>query len=871
MVDLPFIALPVPTNVRRVSAGGGRFPRSQVQTPGRARQGQRLGGRFARLSERLATPEGLAELREDPASIAPERAVVFELADLPDAKKVYRALDALGFELLDEDETKAVDADFPLKPTPSGQDRAGKPAVRQLYFAMPGERQLRSLVALWRRYERGEALEHGLTAWRDLFDHLSDIRPWGPRDRLSDATCAALAEDLAAFPDQPRRVEIELWYRTQCADRISAARKLRQRIADLGGTVVDEREIPDIVYHAMLVELPAHAMARLVAERERGLVLVNEIMLILQQTRSPIVIEELELAPALLHQRLVPVEGRPPIIALFDGMPLMGHRALTGRVLLDDPEGHDARYEAHQRQHGTEMASIILHGDANAPSPLPHQLYVRPVLVPDEWHERFPENELAVYAIYRALQRMLVGEAGPPAVAPSAPDVRIVNLSLGEPKRRFAGMVSPWARLLDRFAFAYRLLILVSAGNIWEGLPVPGVLTAIELEDMEATERTSLVLSAVMAEKARRTLLSPAEAVNVLTVGARHRDAVFNGAMGPMSFDPYHVDTLPNVTSGLGTGAARAAKPDILMDGGRELVRARVVDGVVTIQPPGFAGPFFGIRAATAQRAGGIEGYRNVFGTSAATALATHEAARLEAALRAMEGIAVPDEQLAVVLKALLGHAAAWDEDAGALVDGLAREAGIEAWQHRRVEQSRLLGLGSADLGRVLTATQQRAVLLFSGEIERDRTHQHPLPLPSTLSGRGEWRAMTATLAWLTPVSFRHRGYRAAALSLDLEGFDGGRMIGATAEPWQPDENLAARGTLLHRRWSGEDPAVFMADQGVRLDVSCASPTDALELSVPYALAVTIEVGVASEIDVYTEIRTRIGTPIRLRIDGAGR
>src|SRR5262245_52767804 len=94
-------------------------------------------------------------------------------------------------------------------------------------------------------------------------------------------------------------------------------------------------------------------MAELVAERERGLVLVNEIMLIVQQTRAPVAIEEMELAQAPLHERLVPVEARAPIIGLFDGMPLTGHRALTGRLVLDDPEDDDARYEAHQRQHGT--------------------------------------------------------------------------------------------------------------------------------------------------------------------------------------------------------------------------------------------------------------------------------------------------------------------------------------------------------------------------------------------------------------------------------------------------------------------------------------------------------------------------------------
>lgn len=865
MTDLPFIALPGPNNIPR--SGSGTGPRSQVRTPGRDRQHQRLGGRFMRLSQRLQTPQGLAELRNDPGSIAPERAVVFELADLPDVKKVYRALDKLGFELMDEEETTTVDADFPLLPTPRGRDRSDRPAVHRLYFAMPGEAQLRSLVDLWERYQRGQDFEYGLTAWRDLFDHLADIRPWGPEDRFSEETQAAFAEDVAAFPDEPRRIEIELWYRVNPADRTRAARTLSERIEALSGTVIDAREIPDILYHAMLVELSAQAMATLIAENERGLAAVDEIMLLLPQTLAPVAMNELEPAMGRLQDALPAAEGRGPIIAVFDGMPLVGHRTLSGRLVLDDPDDHNSRYEAHQRQHGTEMASIILHGDGHAPSPLPHRLYFRPVLVPDATgSERFPGNVLAVYAMYQALQRMLIGEAGPLIIPASAPDVRIINVSLGEPKRRFAGLVSPWARLLDRFAFDFRLLILVSAGNISDRLPVSGVASATEFEDMDAAERTQRILSAVLAEKSRRTLLSPAEAVNVVTVGARHRDAVFDGTTGPMSIDPYHVDTLPNVTSALGTGAARAPKPEILMNGGRELLRVRMREDRLSIAPPEFAGRFFGIRAATATRAGGIESYRNVFGTSPATALATHEAARLEQALRGMEGVAVADEHLAVVLKTLLGHSAAWDADAGSLIDELAYEAGLDAWQHRRIEQSRLLGLGNCDTARVLAATEYRAVILFSGEIARDRTDQHDLPLPSTLSGRAEWRALTATLAWLTPVNFRHRGYRAAALGLDLVGFDKGSAIGGKPELAQPDENLAARGTLLRRRWSGDDPAIFFADQGIRLEVSCSSPTDALDVAVPYALAVTIEVGPGSTIDVYSEIKARIGLPIRLRV-----
>ena len=682
-------------------------------------------------------------------------------------------------------------------------------------------------------------LGRGLTAWRDLFDHLADLRPWGPEDRFSDEARAVIAEDIAEFPDTPRRIEIELWYRYSAADRTRASRSLRQRITTLGGTIVDEREIADILYHAFLVELPGRAISALIADPYHALATVDEIMLLLPQTLAPVAVNELEPAQVQLHDIIAAPEDRPPLVALLDGMPLVGHRALTGRLVLDDPDDLDARYEVHQRQHGTEMASIILHGDAHEPSPLPHRLYLRPLLIPftnydNRFSEHFPDHVLAVWAVYQALKRMLIGDAGPPAVPASAPDVRIVNLSLGEPKRRFAGMVSPWARLLDRFAFDYRLLILVSAGNISDALPIPGATTTIEFEDMDPEQRTSQVLGAVLAEKTRRTLLSPAEAVNVVTVGARHRDAVFDGTTGPMSVDPYHLDTLPNVSSALGTGAARAPKPEILMNGGRELVRTEVTENGVSVEPSRFAGRYFGIGAATSMRAGGVANYRNVFGTSPATALATHEAARLELALRQMEGVSVSEDHLAVVLKALLGHAAAWDTDTGNLIDDLARAAGHTAWQHRRIEQSRLLGLGNSDTARVLNATEQRAVILFSGDINRDRTQQHDLPLPSTLSGRAEWRALTATLAWLTPASFRHRGYRAAALSLEIAEFTTernrgrGRENSARREPSKPRH--VASPSLVGRLSSFFLMKGFAQRQPHNAD-------SALDVAVPYALA----------------------------------
>ncbi|TJU91081.1 MAG: hypothetical protein E5Y35_34420, partial [Mesorhizobium sp.] len=73
--------------------------------------------------------------------------------------------------------------------------------------------------------------------------------------------------------------------------------------------------------------------------------------------------------------------------------------------------------------------------------PLPRQIHCIPVLGSAD---RFPSDRLIVDLIYQAVMRM----RGP--TDPSAPHVIIVNISLGNARRRFHGQLSPWARLLDR-------------------------------------------------------------------------------------------------------------------------------------------------------------------------------------------------------------------------------------------------------------------------------------------------------------------------------------------------------------------------------------------------------------------------------------
>jgi hypothetical protein len=82
--------------------------------------------------------------------------------------------------------------------------------------------------------------------------------------------------------------------------------------------------------------------------------------------------------------------------------------------------------------------------------------------------------------------------------------------------------MSPWARLLDWLAFRYAVLFIVSAGNDLRPLTVdaPGNT----LPGMTPDERAALAFTALTSENTGRRLIAPAEAINVLTVGAAHSD-----------------------------------------------------------------------------------------------------------------------------------------------------------------------------------------------------------------------------------------------------------------------------------------------------------------------------------------------------------
>ena len=866
MAERPLLGLPPPT---RSTPKGKPKPVPENVTPASpARQAARVGPKFDRLSQVLPDPQQLADLRNDPSSIAPERALVFEIAssvvDFDRARRNVPGLEFLGEE---EDEIPADD-DFGI------EGRADKGVPRRIYFTMPDAAALREIVRLWRLYQEGRDLGYGRTEWRKVFAHLSDIRPWGPKDRLTEDVQAVWHERLRDHPDEPIRFEVELWYRPAAPIRESAHRRLEQAIARADGRILDQATIPEIRYDAALVEVMPAFVQSILDNPDVGLAAFDEVMVLRPQS---LVTDPHDADFDLIAE--AEADGTPdelglPVAALLDGMPMAQHDNLAGRLSVDDPDDFSALYgQASDQRHGTSMASIIIHGDLNNVadgSGVNRSLYVRPVMYPqptfDGNRECMPPDKLAIDLIWRAFIRMFSGEGG---AEPTAPTVRIVNISLGDVKRRFAGVLSPWARLIDYLSWEHGVLILVSAGNIPDPIPLDGVAKWSDYEDADPAERETILLRAILRKRADRRLLAPSEGLNGLTIGACHMDGITPNGSSPLAVDPYANPFLPNPSSALGLGYLRGVKPEILLPGGREHVRANSSVAPIEVRPVATPGAYFGIGAAAPGLAGETNRKLNFSGTSVATALATHSALKILAALEdipAAPPLPIIDSAFhSVILKALLVHAARWDGEIAAKIQEISKENGAGNWQHQRDDAARFLGFVIVDIERVVECSESRATLIGWNTISANESDEFRVPLPPEIENLPGFRAVTATVAWLTPLNTVHRMYRMAKFEIQPGG-DEGLSLGVKNAKEQPSHNAFGRGTVYQRRWEGEKARAFVDGGDLVLSVTCKPAAGELDVAIPYGIVITFEVGVDVPVPVYERVRQQLQLKIAVPV-----
>ncbi|WP_291201575.1 S8 family peptidase [Hyphomonas sp.] len=873
MVERPILKLPEPRQDQRKKSNKQFIPKRLARTPTRARQGERLSPRLAPLVKAFEGDQPSVTLKEDPAGIAPERALVFETAT--SIQNFAKVAVSAGFDVFAEFESDSAldlrEGDFA---PPKGEEQL----FPTLYATMPSEGALRQLLALWRRYKAGKkpTRQEALMPWWNMFDQLVDLRLWGPEDRFTERARQILESRLPDNDDDDVLLELEIWPSANDAQRAQWRQEAKAAVDELEGRIIDESQIrlDGFVYDAVLVALRAGDVRELIKNPrlKGGLASVHGIQFILPQTIAQS--SQMDDDPAAGAARIANAfdPNAPMRAILLDSVPVAAHPQLDGGVVIEDLFSIEPISVVAKRYHGTAMASLILRGDIESDGTRlqDSRLLCIPVLVDGaDGRARSQPDKLFVDILHAALARCFLNEE------PLAPDAFLVNLSIGVSDQRFAGRISAIARLLDWWSWKYGVLFAVSAGNIPEELDLPGI-TATAFEDCDQLTRQSLIRRAIDAQAYERSLLSPAEALNALTVGAYSIDATPKTNPHDATLIRFENagEHLPHVSTAIGLGPKKALKPDLLAPGGVQEMRIKPngVDTRLGISDTHRTG----LVVAAPNAALGTSTTR-CRGTSPATALTTR--ALLQAAQMLteqdgpFEGQELPRRDLALATRALAVNAAMWPTSFQPFEAEAKSRFGTDK-SHTGVKDqiARHFGHGVLEPIRMIDGPQHGATLIGLGTTRKDRAQLFRLALPPSLSGQKLPRHLRITLAWFSPVSPTRALYRCAA----LEAVCLAETTNAEVKDWKlalkgigPDANMIGRGTVWSRRLTPNRVSTPTYDETdfLPIRVQCReigsgglSPDE----DIRFAIAVSFEVEGNVRFDVYNEIRDKIRVRTRV-------
>lgn len=763
-----------------------------------------------------------------------------------------RAAREAGLEWLGEDYDLSTD-DEDVDPEDVDAEPTGE---TPLYVTMPTLEGLRKVLSLWRRYSTGEQRTAATTVWWRLFGYLRDVRPWSAKDRIDPNLQGYVERMLERYPERPVRLELDLWFRQDPDLRGQARSYIEALMATVDGRVLDFETIEPIHYQAALVELPG-MQARALVGLEGPLAEANKVMRIRPQSFYEADPRD---ASDMTHPQPTtppPPDDRPAIAALLDGYPLTDHELLADRLVVKEVDIAANAVPVARRYHGTAMASLIVHGDLElGEAPITRVLAAIPILAAPQnlGHECTPPDRLPIAMIYRAVMALVAARGDPDD---EARRVVVVNHSICDGEAPFARRPSHWAKLLDHLAHEHRLLFVVSAGNTRDAFELDAYTGSQAFAQANAVQRQIVLLRSVEAAKGTRLILSPAESINALTVGAVHADGSSGCPIGLT--DPFAAIGVANLGSSVGLGINRAIKPDLVEHGGRQLVRTNATGQVVTAW--GFEHPDVGQKVALPDPASGVvDRVGRSTGTSNAAALVTRAAINLADVVEDLFDESGDSwdtaETRAVVLKALLAHGCSWGQT-GQLLDGIYPGG----WQRRREAISRFLGYGRPDHGRVLTADGSRITLLADELIQPDMLHEYRVPIPRGMLNNRELRRMTMTLAWsspIDPISQRYRGVLVEIVDQDGKR-DFWKGLKAPKGVLQPTGYASRRGTLQHFVLEHKNLMATAADGGIFVGVQARSDIAAFKgASVPYALAMTLELAQPIRQDVFSDVEARV-------------
>ena len=851
-MDYPILVFPEPTPaVRHKLPGGG----GKVRYPNPSQQAERLTPKFQRLQEVMDKKR--LTLQDNPTGIKPEQVLVIETID--SVNNFWKAVTKItGLEWLNEHELNNIPSDYGFE----NEKKPNKELKGQLLLIMTDQQALKEIKSLFQKWKLNpnDKFPKGLAPLKHLFHQLLEIRPWDETDRIKETGILEDWKDRLRYDQNIIPFEAELWFRQNKERREQAEINLSNFITLSKGKINQRCVIPQIAYHAVLGQIQPKQIQELIDDpkwyNEILMLQCDDLMYLRPVCQSVIHISDDTTTGTLQHEQQAKLPKGDPIVALFDGMPLTNHSLLKDRLLVDDPDDFGDKYQTSDRKHGTAMASLICHGDLNeSNNAIEKPLYTRPIMKPqyDYWnqsHEILPFDVLTIDLIHRAVRRLFESDNNQePAVVPS---IRVINLSLGDNNRPLGNQMSSWARLLDWLSWKYNVLFIVSAGN--HSYEIELKIARASLSDLTDQMLEQSVIEFITNHTRKLRLLSPAETLNGLTIGAMHSDS--STSFRNNLIDPFPRDNcLPSVISAHGLGYRRAIKPEIFFPGGKIFMAEKegtdhkfaILQHNYNTKPPGQS-------VAATNSSGDLNKIIHLNGTSNSTALASRAASlmyELIEQIRHQSKIKIPSGFEVVLIKALLVHGADWGNSKRCF-EFLKNDKNRRSFKEYI---GRFLGYGMANVSKVMSCTEQRVTVLGFGLLDDGEGAAFHLPLPTSLSGLKGSRRLTVTLAWISPVYCLSQKYRIAHLWCDSKNTIANKRVCA-------DYHAVQRGTVQHEIFEGDDVVYFENDSSIKIQINCRADANDIPAPIRFGLAVTLEVSEELNIPIYQEVRNQLNAHI---------
>jgi Subtilase family len=839
-------------------------------TPDKANQVRNMQGKFSEL-ERILNSQ-LLQFSSSIEGLIPEMVLVFEIAGTID--EFFKAVEKTpGMHYLMEFQDGNISEDNGFYYRNFEGEIVSREIEKRIFVTLNNQSGIQELLNYWSNYRYGNGFSKGVTKFRTLFEQLIEIRPYNLNDRLLDTGFREYLADEQNGQSEILKFEIEFVYHTRADERNLIIRDTNFKLNQVGGNIIESSivNIESIQYFGAVAQAPISAFNDLSSNTDIAFLQSHRILLFkpIGQLITRINAETEEYLNESNIDNTTSTDFAP-IAGILDGLPVQNHIKLQERLVIDDPDEFANLYPSEHRNHGTSMASLIVNGDFQEGSEIMRKLYLRPILKLDSNNlERLPSDRLILDLLLRAIVRIFVGEEGNP---PVAPQIKVINFSIGDIFRPFIRTISSWAKLMDYLSYKYKFIFIISAGNYSDKINLP--YSTSQFEGLNSSGKEKAIYKALFEKNFERKILTPGESVNSLTVGGYNFD---NSEIEQSSgrYDPNVAADLPSPISRIGYGFNRSLKPDVLFESGRILYRTTgssqngmQIEPVLNFRPPG-------IKMAIPGQQGSLNTFGYSSGTSVSTALLTNTACKLYEVLENINlgqilDEKIPKEYYAVLLKALLVHYADKGKIDGKLsetLDELKREnPKIFA---KYLDQN--IGNGVVNKSKVGFCTDHRITLLGFGKLKIDEGQIFIFPLPASISGRAISKKITITLAWLSPINCLSGKYKMAQLFFDnIKSNQNDVFLDRSGN----DFNIMRRGTLQHDVLENSLADVYVDGSQLKVKVSCRGQASGLKTrlvnhEIEYGLAVSLEIAENPEVRIYDEIKTRIDeikTSLRTRV-----